>query len=97
VKVERARAQVQIAGVHEPGALRFDACEAGTLSRIDTEVIIHEELAFEHLHPAVLSAVVVERRDGSGCPVQQEHLETLVSVSARTRIAARTDKKRPPR
>jgi hypothetical protein len=95
VKVETPRAHIEIARVHEPRALSLDACEAGTLSRIDAEVIIHEELPLEHLHPAVLTAVIVERRDGSGCPVEQEHLETLVRVSARTRIAARTHKKRP--
>jgi hypothetical protein len=95
VKVELARAQIEIAGVHEPRASNLDACEAGTLSRIDAEVIIHEDLPLEHLHPAVLTAVIVERRDGPRRPVEQEHLETLVRVSARTRIAARTHEKRP--
>jgi hypothetical protein len=95
VKVETARAQIEIAGLQEPRAPSLDACEAGTLSRIDAQVVVHEELPLEHLHPAVLTAVIVERRDGSGCPVEQEHLETPVRISARTRIAARTHKKRP--
>jgi hypothetical protein len=97
VEIEPARAQIQIAGVHQPRAFRFDPCEAGTLASIDSEVVIHEELPLEHLHPAVLAAVIVEWRDGSGRPIEEEHLETLVRVSARTRIAARTQKKRPPR
>jgi hypothetical protein len=95
VKVETPRAQIEIAGIHEPRALSLDACEAGTLSRIDAAVIVHEELPLKHLHPAVLTAVVVERGDGPRRPVEQEHLETLVGVSARTRVAARTHKKRP--
>jgi hypothetical protein len=78
VKVELARAQIEIAGLHEARALRFDAGEAGAVSSIDTEVVIDDELPFEHLHPAVLAAVVVDRRDGSGRPVEKEHLETLV-------------------
>jgi hypothetical protein len=95
VKVETARTEIEIAGIQEARASSLDACEAGTLARVDAEVIIHEELPLEHLHPAVLTAVIVERRDGSGCPVEQEHLETPVRISARTRIAARTHKKRP--
>ena len=62
MKVETARAQIEIAGVHEPRASGFDAREAGTLSGIDAEVIVHDELPLEHLHPAVLTAVIVERQ-----------------------------------
>jgi hypothetical protein len=58
--------------------LRFDAREAGAVSSIDAEVVVHDELPLEHLHPAVLPTVVVDRRDGSGRPVEKEHLETLV-------------------
>jgi hypothetical protein len=95
VKIEAPRAKIEIAGGHEPRALSLDPSEAGTLSRIDTEVIVHEELPVEHLHPAVLTTVIVQGRDGSGSPVEQEHLETPVRVNARTRIAARTHKERP--
>jgi hypothetical protein len=78
VKVKLARTQIEIAGLHEARALRFDAREAGAVSSIDAEVIVHDELPLEYLHPAVLAAVIVDRRDGSGRPVEKEHLETLV-------------------
>jgi hypothetical protein len=50
--------------------LRFNAREAGTLGRVEAKVVVDDELPFEHLHPTVLTAVIVYRRRGTSRPVE---------------------------